>query len=151
MPHTTPPFLPILWPVIALVGWTFAVLLCIPVARIRAVLRGRVTANDFKLGESTAVPPEVGVFNRNYMNLLELPVLFYAASLIVCVLGSASALQLALAWAYVALRVLHSLIHLSYNQVIHRLLAFALSNVVLLLIWVQIVARLLTGGQGAGA
>lgn len=140
-----------LWPAIALVAWTFAVLLCIPVARIRAVLRGRVRAEDFKLGESAAVPSDVRVFNRNYMNLLELPVLFYAASLSVCLMGGASALQLGLAWAYVGLRVLHSLIHLSYNHVIHRLLAFALSNAVLLALWVLLALQLHTLGLAVTA
>lgn len=140
-----------LWPVVALVAWTFAVLMCIPVARIRAVLRGRVRVDDFKLGESAAVPAEVSVFNRNYMNLLELPLLFYAASLILCLLGGASTLQLALAWAYVGLRVLHSLIHLSYNHVLHRLAAFAASNAVLAVIWVMLAVRLLQQGSPGAA
>ncbi len=46
---------------------------------------------------------------------------------------------LALAWAYVARRALHSLIHLTYNNVFHRLAAFAAGNVVLLVIWIRLV------------
>ena len=48
-----------------------------------------------------------------------------------------------LAWAYVALRIVHSLIHLSYNHVLHRFLAFATSNVVLLGIWALLVQAVL--------
>ena len=50
---------------------------------------------------------------------------------------------LALAWAYVACRALHSLIHLTYNNVLHRLAAFAAGNVVLLVIWILAVSVLL--------
>lgn len=39
------------------------------------------------------------------------------------------------AWVYVGLRVLHSLIHLTYNHVIQRMLVFAASNVVLVALW----------------
>ena len=49
--------------------------------------------------------------------------------------GQGAALQVGLAWAYVALRVVHSLIHLSYNHVYHRLAAFVVSNGVLAALW----------------
>lgn len=47
----------------------------------------------------------------------------------------ATAAALVLAWAYVALRAVHSVIHITYNGVTHRLVAFALSNVVLIALW----------------
>jgi hypothetical protein len=50
----------------------------------------------------------------------------------------------ALAWAYVALRIVHSAIHLTYNKVLHRLGVFALSNVVLVALWVNAGVRLLS-------
>lgn len=125
----------ILFPLFALSGWTFLILVLIAYRRIGAGLAGRVKPADFRFGESACVPPEVCLPNRNYMNLLELPVLFYVVGLIGFVTGQPSALQLGLAWAYVGLRVVHSLIHLSYNDVYHRLAAFALSNFVLLALW----------------
>ena len=78
----------------------------------------------------------MAVANRAYMNLLELPVLFYVAALMYFVAGRLDATALSLAWAYVALRAVHSLIHLTYNNVFHRLTAFALSNVVLGAFWI---------------
>ena len=69
------------------------------------------------------------------MNLLELPVLFYVVCLLIFTTGQGAALQVGLAWAYVALRVVHSLIHLSYNHVYHRLAAFVVSNGVLAALW----------------
>jgi hypothetical protein len=115
---------------------TFVVLGFIPATRFRAVFAGRVTPDDFKLGESARVPGDVAVTNRNFMNLLELPMLFYVAGLMYYVAGRVDTAALALAWGYVALRAVHSVIHLSYNNVVHRLSAYALSNVVLAAFWV---------------
>jgi hypothetical protein len=126
----------ILYPMFALAAWTTIVLLLIPVVRIRAALRREVRPNDFRFGESAAVPGQVSLPNRNYMNLLELPMLFYVVCLILFVTAGATRLAVAIAWAYVALRIVHSLIHLTYNRVMHRLTAFALSSTVLTLLWV---------------
>jgi hypothetical protein len=89
----------ILLPVFALAAWTFLILVLIAVRRVRAGLAGRVRPADFRFGESAGVPPDVSLPNRNYMNLLELPVLFYVVCVIVFVSGSPSALQVGLAWA----------------------------------------------------
>lgn len=121
---------------------TFAVAVRMYFARVGAARAGRVKVRDFRLGESAAVPPEVALPNRNFMNLLEVPVLFYVACIILYVLNAADALALVLAWLYVALRAAHSLVHLTTNNVIHRLAAFAASNVVLLGLWVLLVVRL---------
>jgi hypothetical protein len=128
--------LDILCPSIALAAWTFLVLLLIPFVRVRSVRRREISPNDFKFGESQAVPPNVSIPNRNYMNLLELPMLFYVVCLILYVTAGASRLAILVAWAYVALRVVHSLIHLTYNHVLHRLSAFTLSNIALVSLWV---------------
>ena len=115
---------------------TQGVLLLIPIRRFRAGAAGQVTADDFKLGESNRVPAHVALPNRAMMNLLELPLLFYVASLMFYVAGRVDGVTLALAWTYVALRALHSAIQLSYNRVMHRLIPFAASNVVLSAYWV---------------
>jgi len=115
---------------------TFVVLGMIPARRFRAASAGRVQADDFKFGESAAVPGDVSIPNRNYMNLLELPMLFYVAGLMYFVAGRLDQAALAVAWVYVVLRVIHSAIHVTYNNVMHRLIPFALSNFVLLAFWV---------------
>lgn len=115
---------------------TFIVLIQIPIRRFRAAFAGHVKAEDFALGESARVPGDVSLPNRNYMNLTELPVLFYVLCLMLYVSSSLNQTMLVLAWAYVALRVLHSLIHVTYNHVFHRLIVFVLSNIVLGTMWV---------------
>src|ERR671939_109256 len=109
----------ILYPVIALAALTFVVLLRIPYARFRAAARGQVTVADFRYGESANVPGDVSLPNRNLMNLLELPLLFYVGCLALYVTDTVDTVGVVLAWAYVALRIVHSFIHLTYNNVFH--------------------------------
>ena len=127
----------------ALVAWTFAVLLLIPVSRFRAAAQGKVNAGDFRFGESARVPGTVSLPNRNFMNLLELPVLFYVVCLALYVTLSVDRLGVTLAWIYFGLRVAHSLVHLTYNNVFHRLAAYAASAVVLGALWIRLMLALL--------
>jgi hypothetical protein len=108
----------------------------IPIARVRSVRQREIGPGDFRYGESAKVPGRVSLPNRNYMNLLELPVLFYVVGIVLYVSGGASWAAVVVAWAFVALRVVHSLIHLTYNNVLHRLAAFALATVALAVLWV---------------
>ena len=128
----------ILHPLFALAALTAGVQLLIPIARVRAALRGTVAVADFKFGESTAVPAAVSIPNRNYMNLLEFPLLAYVVCLMAYVATSVTPLMVQLAWGFVALRALHSAVHLSYNHVAHRALLFGASNVVLVLLWIEV-------------
>ena len=125
----------ILYPMVALAALTFAVLLRIPYVRFKAGFAGRVKVKDFRYGESPNVPGDVSLPNRNLMNLLELPLLFYVVCVGLYVTLSVDRLAIVLAWTYVALRVAHSLVHLTYNNVFHRLAAYAASAVVLLALW----------------
>ena len=128
-------------PMGAAAALTFAVLLLVPIARFRAAFAGQVTAEDFKLGESATVPPGVSIPNRNYMNLLELPTLFFPVCLMFYVTHRVDGAVLFTAWAFVALRVLHSAIHLTYNNVFHRLTAFAAANLALATLWAMFFVR----------
>ena len=115
----------------------FLVLTAIPFRRFGAGRAGLVTAENFRFGESARVPGQVSIPNRNDMNLLELPLLFYVACLMYFLAGRVDGAVLAVAWIYVALRAAHSLIHLTYNNVCRRLAAFAASNLVLGVFWVM--------------
>ena len=127
---------------VVLVLWTFAVLLMIPRRRFKAARERRVKAADFAYGESENVPPDVRIPNRNLVNLLETPVLFYVACLTVYVVGKVDLWSVGLAWTYVLLRIAHSLVHLTYNNVMHRMRVYAASILVLLALWIRIVLAL---------
>lgn len=128
----------ILQPVMALVAWTLCVLLVMPYRRFKAVLQKQIVPDDFKLGESANVPAYVCIPNRNFMNLLEVPLLFYVLCIVAFITKNVDQTMLILAWLYVALRVVHSLIHLSYNNVIHRMLVFAASNFVVAILLIKL-------------
>ncbi len=130
-------------PAAALALWTLLVLLLVPIRRFRAGALKQVTPDDFRLGESARVPPEVTIPNRAWMNLLEAPLLFYVSCVVLFSIHAVDQPALTLAWAYVGLRIAHTLIHVTYNRVVHRLIAFALSNVILVMLWVRVVSALL--------
>ena len=132
----------VLSPVAVLALWTLLVLGLVPIRRFAAAFARQVTAEDFRFGESAGVPGEVSIPNRSYMNLLEAPMLFYVACLASFSAGLVDMTIVAIAWTYVALRIVHSLIHLTYNNVFHRLGVFGLSNLVLLAFWVLLLVRL---------
>jgi hypothetical protein len=48
-----------------------------------------------------------------------------------------------LAWGFVVLRILHSVIHCSYNNVNHRFVAYALSCLFLLFMWIRLASFIL--------
>ena len=124
-------------PMGALAAITFLVLLLIPLRRIPAARKGEVAPDDFALGESANVPPNIAIVNRAYMNLLEAPVLFYVVCLMAFVGDRVTQPFLIGAWTYVALRAGHSFVHIVYNNVLHRLTFFGLSNVALITLWVM--------------
>ncbi|MDR0479895.1 MAG: MAPEG family protein [Burkholderiaceae bacterium] len=126
----------ILYPIFVLAAWTVIVLVQVPIVRFYAAFGHEVVESDFKLGESAAVPAYVSLPNRNYMNLLELPVLFYVVCLLFYMTNGVSLIVVQIAWVYVALRLAHSAVHLSYNNSVHRFLVFALSNLVLIALWI---------------
>ena len=128
-------------PMVALALWTFVVLTLVPIRRFRAGAAGKVTDKDFLFGESTRVPGEVSIPNRAYMNLLELPLLFYVVCLMFYVTDWVDTPALWLAWIFVGFRIVHSVIHLTYNKVRHRLMPFGVSVLVVLAMWVLFVVR----------
>jgi len=125
-------------PMMTLVAWTFVVLLLIPVYVFRAARQKKIALDDLKLGVLSNALPSAGIANRNYMNLLELPILFYVACLTLHATNHVDSAALHLAWTYVALRVVHSAVHLSYNKVLHRGILFGASNFVLAFIWIRL-------------
>jgi hypothetical protein len=72
----------------------------------------------------------------NFRNLFEVPVLFYALCIAIAVTGGSTPAVVTAAWAYVGLRALHSLIHVTYNRVVHRFLVYVASTLLLFGMWI---------------
>ncbi|HEY5558251.1 MAG TPA: MAPEG family protein [Steroidobacteraceae bacterium] len=80
----------------------------------------------------------------NFRNLFEVPVLFYVLCIAIAVTGGSTPGFVAGAWTYVGLRAVHSLIHVTYNRVMHRFLVYVASTVLVFGMWIVFVRRLLT-------
>jgi len=130
-------------PMSGLALWTGFIVFMVGFSRIRAVRAGRVGRGAFRLGESPDVPADVTVWNRNLMNLLEMPLLFYVVSIAFYVTHQVTHRVVTLAWIYLALRLAHSLVHVTSNRTLVRLSCYAASNIVLLSLWIRFIARVL--------
>lgn len=80
----------------------------------------------------------------NFRNLFEVPVLFYVLCIAIAVNGGRTAGLVAAAWTFVGLRALHSLIHVTYNRVLHRFLVYVASTLLLFGMWIVFLRGLLT-------
>jgi hypothetical protein len=84
-------------------------------------------------------PPEyVQKFGRNFENLLEMPMLFYALGTLTIVLKINDATLVSQSWLFVLLRFAHTAIHITYNNSLHRLVIFVLSMLTLLSMWIHL-------------
>ena len=122
-------------PVMALVTWSLLVWVWMYVKRIPAMQQAGLDPQQARFpGSLDMLPDSARAAADNYNHLMEQPTIFYAAILAIQVAGHGDGLTRALAWTYVGLRVLHSLIQLSANIVAARFLVFALSTLTLMVI-----------------
>ena len=125
---------PILAPLVALVLWSFVMWTWLYATRIPAIIKGGIVYDPRRpVSEfADAIPPEVRWKADNYNHLMEQPTLFYAIALALALLGEGAGLNAVLAWAYVALRVVHSLVHATVNVVMLRFGLFMAGSLALL-------------------
>jgi len=125
---------PILAPMIAMVLWTFVMLGWLYAARIPAITKAKLVYDPRRPAEEfhAQLPATVRWKGDNYTHLMEQPTVFYPVVLMLALLGDGGGVNLMLAWAYVALRVVHSLIQVLINKVMVRFAVFTLSSLVLL-------------------
>jgi len=121
---------PILAPVVALVAWTLVMWLWMYATRIPAIVKARMRLDpNAPRGEQMAqLPPHVRWKADNYNHLMEIPTLFYAVALALALIGDTSTVSVGLAWAFVALRVVHSLWQSLSNVIQVRFALFVLST-----------------------
>jgi hypothetical protein len=135
----------IFWPAVAMVVLTIAVTVRMYRERIRQIREGGIGFAEIPSSSQMASRLPDTRAADNYRNLFEAPVLFYLALVVAFATGQVSVLVVALAWLYVAIRVVHSWIHCTYNRIRHRLNAFVASSVVLWTLWAVLAAGLLRG------
>jgi len=135
----------ILGPVMALVLWSFVMWAWLYATRIPAITRLKITYDPRRPASEfdAAMPPEVRWKADNYNHLMEQPTIFYATAFAAQLAGQADGLNLGLAWAYVVLRVVHSVIQCTVNVVMLRFTVFTLSTIALAILAIRTMAALL--------
>jgi hypothetical protein len=109
--------------------------------RFVSVKKGEVSVKYYKLMHGEDVPETVTKTTRCFNNQFEIPVLFYAGCTLYISLGVESFAGIILAWVFVALRCIHAYIHLTYNNVIHRMSAFWLAFISVVILWLNLVVN----------
>lgn len=124
---------PILAPVVALVAWSMLMWTWMYITRIPAIRRQRMKLDpNAPRGEQmNQLPPAVRWKADNYNHLMEQPTIFYAIALALALLEQGDGGNLTLAWAYVALRVVHSLVQATGTKIEVRFGLFFFSSLAL--------------------
>ncbi len=126
----------ILQPVVALAAWTMVMWFWLYGTRIPALSASKVDPDDLVRDPAknldAVLPPQVQWKAHNYNHLHEAPTVFYAVAIVLAIIGEGDGLNAQLGWAYVALRVIHSIIQATINKVQLRFMVFALSSLCLM-------------------
>jgi hypothetical protein len=134
----------ILYPVLGMVVLTIGVWLALYRARIGEMREKRIRPQVLASRASAAQLTRTGPAD-NFSNLFEVPVLFYVLAVLLYAADNVGMLYLVLAWAFVALRVAHSVIHITYNRVIHRFLVYVAGASVVWVMWAVFAVELFAG------
>jgi hypothetical protein len=131
----------ILGPVATLALWSMIMWVWMYATRISAMSRAKIDAAKMVGGTGKSLdevlPPEVQWKAHNYNHLMEQPTVFYAVALALAIGGMGGGLNAQIAWAYVVLRIVHSLIQATVNRVMWRFGIFALASLALLALCVH--------------
>ena len=127
---------PILQPVVVLIAWSLVMLTWMVVVRLPAMKKVGIDLGTLvggKPGGLDGVVEEKAQWPaHNYNHLMEQPTVFYAVALTLAVMGLGGGLNATIAWGYVGLRIVHSLVQATFNKVSLRFLVFALSTLCLM-------------------
>jgi hypothetical protein len=122
-----------LTPVLALIVWTLIIWLWMYATRIPAIQAAKIDPQAAAHpGSLDVLPSRVRAVADNYNHLMEQPTIFYAMAFYIVLSGHTDMVHIYLAWAYVGLRVIHSLIQNTVNVVSMRFSVFAVSTFVLM-------------------
>lgn len=124
----------ILQPVVVLLAWTMVMWVWMYATRIPAMSKAGIQPDDARKtkGLDETLPAEVQWKAHNYNHLHEQPTVFYATALLLAMVGWGDGMNALLAWIYVGLRIIHSIVQATANKVMVRFVLFALSSLVLI-------------------
>ena len=127
----------ILWPTFALVALIFAVVMAMATKRFAHMKTTPPRRENFVNSQAQrAYFAPVDSPASNLANLFEMPVLFFALVPLLLIFRHADHIQVGLAWVFVALRVVHSFIHIREGRALFRFWAYLASCITLGVMWV---------------
>jgi len=135
---------PIWLPCAAMVGLTALVWLKLYADRLGEMRARRIDPQALASARDAAGKLEKTAAAENFRNLFEVPVLFYLLCVALALTGGSTRGFVSAAWAYVALRSVHTIVHVTYNRVVHRFLVYAASTLLLFGMWAAFVASILS-------
>jgi len=142
----------ILQPVVALMIWTMIVWVWMYATRIPAMQKAGLDAVHMvgETGQSlrAQLPDKVSWKADNYNHLHEQPTVFYAVAIVLAILGAGDGITALLAWIYMGLRVIHTIVQVTANRVVVRFVLFAISSLVLMALIGIAAATVFGGGTG---
>ena len=137
-------FNPVLLPLLCMVFLTFVVWILLFALRLPEISRKKIEHQDLRdRAEAHVLLTTSAAASNNLKNLFEMPVLFYVAAMLMMLLLIQDPLLVRLAWGFVVLRIIHSIVQCTYNRVVHRFIAYFLSCLFLLLMWVRLASYIL--------
>jgi hypothetical protein len=107
-------------------------------ARVTSIVKRQISMKFYQLMEGNEVPEAITKTTRCFNNLFEVPVLFYVSATLHLSLAIEDPLSIILAWIFVAFRVAQAAIHLTYNNVYHRLFSFWLGFFTVIGLWINL-------------
>ncbi len=134
----------IFFPIIGMAFLTLTIGLRMLKLRIKAVKEGAINPAYFRLNRGGKLPEYLAKSTQHYDNLFEMPILFYVVVVLVYVTGHVDPIYLVSAWLFLIARVVHAVIHVTYNNVQHRRNAFLMGTLVLYGIWGRLFFQLLS-------
>ena len=128
----------ILKPLIVLAGWTMVMWLWMYITRLPAMSAAKIDSKNLVGGTGqtldAVLPAKTQWIAHNYNHLHEAPTVFYAVALVLAMIGQGDGFNADIAWAYVGLRIIHSLVQVLSNRVIVRFGIFVLSSLALMML-----------------
>jgi hypothetical protein len=133
----------ILYPLFAMFFLVAGVLARMAQLRVGAVGSGEMNVKYYRAYQGGEEPEHLRVITRHFINLFEVPVLFYVVVILTYITQQVSTWMIVCAWAYVAARYVHSYVHLTSNDVLMRFRVFIASGLILLVLWTSLLVKLL--------
>lgn len=110
--------------------------------RIRSVSKGEVKIKTYRTMDYDAMPEKLAVAGRCFNNQFEVPTLFYAVGVLSLAMNLVTPILVGLAWVFVVSRFIHAYVHLTSNNVLHRMLVYIIGVLIVFAMWTYVLLNL---------